>query len=126
MRMDPSRQEQFFTMYHPDFNVLIGYVFPASDNPWIADWQENRSIKDTPWQNKVIARGIEFGSSPFDEGLRKSVERGSYLGAPAYRWIGGRQRLRTEWTLALFEIPAGFKGVKDLRLVKGVPTLTAK
>jgi hypothetical protein len=36
-----------------------------------------------PWDSKVIARGIEFGSSPFDEGLRKSVERGSFLGTPS-------------------------------------------
>ena len=124
MRTDPSRQEQFFTMYHPDYRVLIGYTFPAADNPWIADWQENRRATVKPWDSKVIARGIEFGSSPFDEGLRKSVERGSFLGTPSYRWIGGRQRLRTEWTLGLFEIPGGFAGVKDLRSVNGVPMLT--
>jgi hypothetical protein len=124
MRMDPARAEQFFTMYHPGYRVLIGYLFPAADNPWIADWQENRSSKAIPWNSQVIARGIEFGSSPFDEGLRKSVERGSFLGTPSYRWIGGRERLRTEWTLALFEVPEGFAGVKDLRSVNGVPAMT--
>ena len=77
MRLDPARQEQFFTMYHPGFRVLIGYVFPAADNPWIADWQENRSIAAPPWNSRVIARGIEFGSSPFDEGLRK--KRGAWI-----------------------------------------------
>ena len=127
MRMDPARQEQFFTMYHPGFRVLIGYVFPAADNPWIADWQENRSIAAPPWNSQVIARGIEFGSSPFDEGLRKSVERGSFLGTPSYRWIGGGERLRTEWTLGLFEIPEGFRGVKDLRSgVNGQPVMTVR
>ncbi len=126
MRMDPSRQQQFFTMYHPGYRVLIGYTFPAADNPWIADWQENRSSKARPWNGQVVARGIEFGSSPFDEGLRKSVERGSYLGAPAYRWIGGRQKLRTEWTLSLFEIAEGFQGVRDLRTTNGAPVLTPR
>lgn len=126
MRMDPSRQEQFFAMYHPSSKVLIGYVFPAADNPWIADWQENRSSTATPWDSKVIARGIEFGSSPFDEGLRKSVERATFLNTPTYRWIGGRQRLTTEWTLMLQEIPEGFAGVADLRTVNGAPVLTPR
>ncbi|MFN0169589.1 MAG: hypothetical protein ACKV22_24470 [Bryobacteraceae bacterium] len=126
MRLDPARPEQFFTMYHPGYRVLIGYVFPGEGYPWIADWQENRSVTARPWNSQVIARGIEFGSSPFDEGLRKSVERGSFLGAPAYRWIGGRQRLATEFTMVLAEIPEGFKGVKNLRVASGAAILTAK
>jgi hypothetical protein len=126
MRMDPARQEQFFTMYHPGFRVLIGYVFPAADNPWIADWQENRSIAAKPWDSQVVARGIEFGSSPFDEGLRKSVERASFFGTPSFRWIGGRERLRTEWTMGLFEIPEGFAGVKDLRKLNSILTITPR
>ena len=126
MRLDPARKEQFFTMYHPEYRVLIGYVFPGEDNIWIADWQENRNYMPRPWNGEVVARGIEFGSSPFDEGLRKSVERGSFLGAPAYRWIGGRQRLATEFTIVLAEIPEGFKGVKNLRVERGAAVLTIK
>ena len=124
MRTDPARSEQFFTLYHPDYRVLIGYVFPGGDHPWIADWQENRSATARPWNGQVVARGIEFGSSPFDEGLRKSVERGSFLGAPTYRWIGGRQRLQTEFIMVLAEIPEGFSGVKNLRVERGSAVLT--
>ncbi len=125
MRMDPARTEQFFTMYHPGYRVLIGYVFPNEGYPWIADWQENHNVMPRPWNGQVVARGIEFGSSPFDEGLRKSVARGSFLGVPAYRWIGGRQRLATEFTIVLAEIPEGFKGVKNLRVERGAAVLSA-
>ena len=125
MRMDPTRQEQFFTMFHPGYRMLIGYVFPAADNPWLADWQENKNIEPRPWNRHVVARGIEFGSSPFDEGLRKSVERGSFMGTPSYRWIGGRSRLRTEFTIVLAEIPEGYGGVRDLKISpNGAPVLT--
>ena len=48
MRLDPARTEQFFTMYHPDYRVLIGYVFPSEGNPWIADWQENHNYMPRP------------------------------------------------------------------------------
>jgi hypothetical protein len=119
VRLDPARQEQFFTMFHPDYRVLVGYVFPAADNPWLADWQENRNNVPAPWNQQVVARGIEFGSSPFDEGLRRSVDRAQFLGTPTFRWIGGRARVRTEWTLVLAEIPEGFTGVKSLEVRNG-------
>jgi hypothetical protein len=125
LRLDPARAAQFFTLYHPDFRVLIGYVLPAAGNPWIADWQENRGNTTLPWNGEVVARGIEFGSSPFAEGLRKSVERGSLFNTPAYRWIGARQRLETQFTVVLSEID-GFSGVKDLRLEHGVPILAPR
>jgi len=65
------------------------------------------------------ARGIEFGTSPFDEGLRKSVERTQMLGVPTYRFIAARQRLSTTFTIFLQEIPAGFSGVRDVRVENG-------
>jgi hypothetical protein len=127
MRLDPARTDQFFTMFHPEYRMLIGYVFPAADNPWLADWQENRNNAPRPWNREVVARGIEFGSSPFDEGLRKSVERGTFLGTPSYRWIGGRQRLRTEFTIVLAEVPEGYGGVRDLRIGdNGSPVITPR
>jgi hypothetical protein len=126
LRLNPDRAEQFFTLYHPDYRVLIGYLFSAANTPWLADWQENQSSTVLPWNGQVVARGIEFGTSPFAEGLRKSVERGSLLGAPAYRWIGARQRLGTEFTVFLTEIPQGFAGVKDARMEHGVPILTPR
>jgi hypothetical protein len=126
MRMDPTRKEQFFTLYHPEYRVLIGYVFPSDGNPWIADWQENRRADFIPWSGGVVARGIEFGTSPFDEGLRKSVERGSLFDTPAYRWIGARQKVKSEFTVFLAEIPEGFQGVKDVTMANGIPKVVSK
>lgn len=124
LRLDPSRAEQFFTLYHPAYRVLIGYIFPSEGNPWLADWQENRRNNVKPWNGEVIARGLEFGSSPFAEGLRQSVERGSLFETPSYRWIGARQRLKTEFTIFLTEIPEGFTGVKELHTEHDIPILT--
>jgi hypothetical protein len=39
--MDPGRERNYFTMFHKDFNVLIGYIWKTKDFPWIGDWQEN-------------------------------------------------------------------------------------
>lgn len=117
--LDPSRPTSYFTTYHADYPVLIGYLFPTKDNPWIGDWQENQSNTTKPWDGKAVARGMEFGTTPFAEGLRRSVERGTLFGVPTYRWIGGRQRLQTTFTVFLAEIPPGFAGVEDVQLQDG-------
>jgi len=109
-QLDPARQEHWFTMYNSNHPVLIGYLFPAKDNPWLGDWQENQRNTTLPWNGKVIARGIEFGSTPYAEGLRKSVERGKMFETAAFRWIEGYERLRTEFTIFLTEIPSDFRG----------------
>ncbi|MGH9657389.1 MAG: hypothetical protein ACRD96_02535 [Bryobacteraceae bacterium] len=109
--MDPAQVTSWFTLYHADQRLLIGYLYPTADHPWLGDWQENRSNLTAPWDGKAIARGLEFGTTPFPEGLRKSVERGALYGSPTYRWIGGRQRLTTRFTVFLSEIPRDFAGV---------------
>jgi hypothetical protein len=101
----------WFTLYNLDHRLLVGYLFPAADHPWIADWQ-NRPDAGSPART---ARAIEFGTSPFDEGLRKAVERGRLFDTPTYGWIGARQRLSTRFQIFLTEVPAAFAGVEDVR-----------
>ncbi len=112
---DASRETNYFTLYNPDHRLLVGYLFPTVDNPWIVDWQEHLSNKRPPANGIMIARGIEWGTSPIDEGLHKSVERATMFGQPTFQWIGARQRLKTEFTLFLAEIPADFAGVADVQ-----------
>ena len=101
----------WFTLYNLDQRLLVGYLFPAADHPWIVDWQNRPDAISAA----RTARGIEFGTSPFDEGLRKSVERGPLFDTPAYRWIGARQRLSTTFQIFLTEVPPTFAGVEDVR-----------
>ncbi len=119
--LDRNRGEQFFTLYHSDYQLLIGYVFPTETNPWLADWQENRSNTTLPWNGQAVARGLEFGNSPFAEGLRKAIERGSLFDVPAFQWIGAKRKLKNEFTVFLAEIPAGFRGVRDVHRIDGAP-----
>lgn len=124
--MDPSRKTQFFTLYHPDYKVLIGYTFPTATTPWLADWQENKRSTSPPWNGQVVARGLEFGNSPFAEGLRKAVDRASLFGVPAYEWIGAHEQRKTEFTIFLAEIPPGYKGTRDVTIEGGEPKLVPR
>jgi hypothetical protein len=112
---DRSKPESWFTIYNEDYPLLVGYVFPTDDHPWIVDWQNQPRADVTTG----TARGVEFGTSPFDEGLRKSVERAQMLGVPTYKFIGARQRVSTTFTIFLQEIPVGFAGVADVTLRDG-------
>jgi len=119
---DRAKAQSWFALYNADYPLLVGYVFPSDDHPWIIDWQ-NQPRADVA---TGTARGIEFGTSPFDEGLRKSVERAQLLGAPTYRFIGARQRLSTTFTMFLREIPLGYNGVAAVTLEDGRPNVIAR
>jgi hypothetical protein len=103
IRLDPARPQQFFVLSHPEFSVQIGYIFPSAQNPWVGDWMENQRNKQVPWSSQVIARGIEFGNSPYAEGLRKAIERGPIDGTPSFGWINARQTLKNEFRIFLAE-----------------------
>jgi hypothetical protein len=115
---DSQHPQSYFTMYHREFPVLIGYVFPNVDNPWILDWQENCSKQQKPWDSRAIARGIEFGTTPFDEGLQSSVLRGKVLDTPIVRWIEPRARLTTSYVIFIAEIDVDFSGVTGIQLTE--------
>ncbi len=112
---DQSRPLSWFTMFNRDYPLLVGYVFPTADYPWMSEWQNKPSADSAAG----MARAVLFGTSPWDEGLRKSVERGQLFGVPSYRFIAARQRLSTTFTIFLREIPVGFAGVQDVRAVDG-------
>ena len=112
--MDPSREESYFTAFNKDLRVLIGYIWKTEDFPWIADWQENQSIDVFPWNGKVIARGLEFGTTPFAGSMKKVVDEGKLYGVRQYRWIEGRNRLTARYLAFITEIPDGYQGVESI------------
>jgi hypothetical protein len=89
--VDPASEHGLFEAFHPPTSVLFGYRWKRADFPWISLWEENRSRTFPPWNGNTVTRGIEFGVSPFAEGRRAMVERGSLLGVPTYRWLGARE-----------------------------------
>jgi hypothetical protein len=38
------------------------------------------------------------------------------FGVPTYRWIGGREKLKTSFAVFLAEIPRDFNGVEDVSI----------
>ena len=115
--LDQGRDPAWFTMYHEDYPVLIGYVWNRADFPWIGDWQENGRNQGLPWNGKAKARGMEFGTTPFGGTMEHVAQEGELWREPILRWIGGRQRETVEYLAFLLEIPDGFRGVADVQML---------
>src|SRR5260370_204417 len=92
-----NQERGFFTAWHPRTQLLFGYLWRRSDFPWISLGEENQSRQTPPWNGVTISRGVEFGVSPFAEGRRATIDRGSLLGVPAYRWLAAKGSASVEY-----------------------------
>jgi hypothetical protein len=117
--------KNYFTLYNTDLQVMIGYVYEAEANPWLLDYQENMRMTETPWDGKVVMRGLCFGDSATG-GLRNAVTQGSALGVPTYGWFEARARRTKRYAIFMTEIPSDFKGVAGLEAAPGSITITER
>jgi hypothetical protein len=124
--LDKSQPKVWFTVYNPEYNVLLGYIFPSAQNAWVLDWQENGRTTEKPWDGKVVARGICIGDSPFAMGLQNAVNTGRTLDTPVFSWIQARERRTETYAFFLAEIPLGYKGVADLKIGDGKILITER
>ncbi|GAB5559020.1 MAG: hypothetical protein SynsKO_06670 [Synoicihabitans sp.] len=121
--MDPARNHTWATLFNADHGVLIGHVFSKAENPWILDWQENRSATTLPWDGQGVARALLVGTGAFGMGLERSAERGKIFDTPIVAEIGPHETLRQSYLIFLAEIENEFQGVADLRVAKESITL---
>jgi hypothetical protein len=89
--------EGWFTAWHPRLHLAFGYTWLREDFPWISLWEENRSREFPPWNGLAVTWGIEFGVSPFAEGRRAMIDRGSLFSTPTYRWLAANSAATVEY-----------------------------
>jgi hypothetical protein len=95
--MDSRDKHAFFVAFSPTHRLAFGYVWRRDDFPWLGIWEENHSRSSAPWNGKTLARGMEFGVSPFPESRRAMVDRRTLFDVPTYRWLPARGRLDVEY-----------------------------
>jgi hypothetical protein len=116
---DPGRQTAFVTALSLDENVLIGYLFPRQDYPWIQHWMNYP-------ENGTYSWGIEFGMQPYDMTKRDLYGMTPLFGADTFRWLPAKSTLTTAYLMFLARVPAGFRKVDDVRLEGGQIVLEDK
>jgi hypothetical protein len=95
--MDPGRDHACFVAFAPDLELAFGYVWRRADFPWMGIWEENSSRAQPPWNGVTLARGMEFGVSPFPETRREMIERNRMFGVPTFRWVPAASRVSVEY-----------------------------
>lgn len=104
--MNPGQKDAWFFARSPATGVCIGYIWRRVDFPWLGTWEENRGRIAAPWNGRTVARGMEFGVSPFPEPRKDMIERQSLFDTPCYCWIEARGNLRTSYSAAIARTPA--------------------
>jgi hypothetical protein len=102
----------WFTALNRRAGLLIGYVWPRADFPWLGNWEENHFRTAKPWNGKAVARGMEFGTTPFPDSRRDSVSLGRLHGAPTFRWISADSGQTVGYGAFITPVPAGTTGAK--------------
>lgn len=97
VRMMPQSSRASWTAWSPESKLAISYVWQRSDFPWLGLWEENCARSFSPWNSGEVARGLEFGTSPFPESRRATVERGRMLDTPCYRWLPALATVEVEY-----------------------------
>lgn len=107
--MDPERNLVFVTALRTDKRLLLGYLFKRDEYPWLQTWEYYPA-------DLKMARGLEFGTQPFDVPRREVIQTGWLFETPVYRWLPAKSKIRTSFILFYTRTPEGFTRVDDVRL----------
>ncbi len=93
----------------PQQGLLIGYLWPTSDYPWLDIW---RNSKD----GKPNARGLEFGTTGLHQPFPILMEKGRIFGRKLFDYLDAGESATKRFAMFLLMVPDDFKGVAPLQL----------
>ena len=110
--IDPEREFGYVTALNPKRRLLLGYVFPRSDYPWLQIWEY------LPPKGMMV-RGLEFGTQAFDWPRRKVITMNKLFDTMLYRWLPASSKIEARYLMFWTRAPEGFQGVDDIQLRDG-------
>ena len=110
--LDPARELEWATAINPKKRLILGYLFRRADYPWIQYWG---------WYppSRKMARGMEFGTQPFDVPRRETISTGKMFDTPTYRWLPAKSKINTRFLIFYAHTPEGFNKVDDVSMENG-------
>lgn len=111
--MATEREDEFVTAINTETNLLLGYLFPRRDFPWIQHWMHYP-------EDGAYAWGLEFGMQPYDMTKTEVLALSPMFATPTFRWLPAKSKLSTRFLMFAAEVPPGFDRVIDVRLEGGM------
>jgi hypothetical protein len=115
--LDPKRELEWATALQPKKRLILGYVFKRAEYPWLQYWG------NYPPTLKM-ARGMEFGTQPFDVSRREVISAGPMFDTPTYRWLPAKSKIKTRFLIFYAHVPEGFTKVDEVTVENGQIVIT--
>jgi hypothetical protein len=108
--LDDAREYGWVTAVNPTLNLMVGYIWPTSEYPWLNLWLMLQS-------NAPFARGLEFGSTGLHQPWPEVLEMDTIFGKQMYEEVGVDETVIKSYYAFLSEIPSDYKGVESVTIV---------
>ncbi len=93
------------TACNPARGMLLGYLWTTADYPWLNIWRYRQ-------QSKVVARGLEFGTTGYHQPYAVLIKQHQILNRNLYEYIDADEAQERSYVAFVAQIPADFSGVK--------------
>lgn len=117
--LDPTLQLGFIAVSSLATGLLLLYVFPRAEFPWVGNWQESFYHTNPPWGGNTFCRGIEFSTTPFAQPKRRTIDEGPLFHEPTWMWLPARSERSVRFVILMLEIPTDYAGVDRVTLENG-------
>ncbi|HNP22588.1 MAG TPA: hypothetical protein PKM63_13725 [Panacibacter sp.] len=109
----------WITAYSPVHHLLLGYVWPRKQYPWISLWQH---FED----GKIKYRGLEFGTTGIHQPVKNIVEKNllNVLNEQTVRFIDAGEKQQFEYAGFLCHTPQNFISAKNIQVINNEIILT--
>jgi hypothetical protein len=110
--LDPGRELEWVTAINPKKGLMIGYVFRRDEYPWLQYWGYYPATEK-------MARGMEFGTQPYDVPRREAIGTGKMFDTSTYRWLPAKGKIHSRFLIFYTRIPEGFTKVDEVTMGNG-------
>ena len=107
------------TASNANAGLLLGYIWRTSDYPWLNIWRYRL-------EGRLMARGLEFGTTGHHQPFGILVRRGQILDRPLVAYIDAGECQSRTYLAFLLDIPKDYAGVGTVSLVDGRMTVVER
>ncbi|MSU36934.1 MAG: hypothetical protein EXS36_17925 [Pedosphaera sp.] len=96
----------------PGRGLLLGYLWPTRDYPWVSLWRDVRN-------GHPAARGLEFGTTGLHQPFPILTRKGTIFGRQLFEHLDAGESRTKSYVVFLGKVPTDFGGVGGIQVEKG-------
>jgi len=109
--------------YTPSHRLLLGYLWPRNDYPWVSLWCSSAAASQL---REPRARGLEFGTTGLHQPFPILTRHPRIFGLPTFQHLDAMEMCRKSFCCFLLKVPADFRGVQTIAVTSSTLHLSEK